>query len=116
LAGLLASLIGMMNLFARALGGIAGDWAGNRWGLVGRSRLLGLTVCMEGLLMILFSRLTILGPAHGFIPALQIVRLHGVRDYFCDRSADSPTCRRVGFRHCRCGGGNLGAVLAATLF
>ena len=32
LAGFLASLIGMMNLFARALGGIASDWAGRRWG------------------------------------------------------------------------------------
>ena len=63
LAGLLASLIGMMNLFARALGGIAGDWAGGRWGLRGRSCLLGLIVFLEGLLMVLFSRQTILGPA-----------------------------------------------------
>ena len=41
MAGLLASLIGMMNLFARALGGIAGDWAGSKWGLRGRSCIAG---------------------------------------------------------------------------
>jgi NNP family nitrate/nitrite transporter-like MFS transporter len=63
LAGIVASLIGMMNIFARALGGMAGDWAGARWGLEGRSRLLGLTIVFEGLLMVAFSRLTILGPA-----------------------------------------------------
>jgi NNP family nitrate/nitrite transporter-like MFS transporter len=33
LAGILAGVIGMMNIFARTLGGIAGDWAGGRWGL-----------------------------------------------------------------------------------
>lgn len=53
----------MMNLFARALGGIAGDWAGSRWGLIGRTRLLGATIFLEGLLLVLFSRLTILAPA-----------------------------------------------------
>lgn len=54
LAGLLASLIGMMNIFARALGGIAGDWAGNKWGLRGRSSLLGVVIFAEGLAMMLF--------------------------------------------------------------
>ena len=38
-AGLAASLLGMMNLFARALGGIVGDRFGARWGLRGRVRL-----------------------------------------------------------------------------
>ena len=63
LAGFLASLIGMMNLFARAIGGIAGDWAGSKWGLAGRARLLGVTIFLEGLLVVLFSRMTVLGPA-----------------------------------------------------
>lgn len=63
LAGLLASATGMMNLFARALGGIAGDWAGGIWGLRGRSRLLGLVVFAEGVALMMFSRLTSLGSA-----------------------------------------------------
>jgi MFS transporter, NNP family, nitrate/nitrite transporter len=62
-AGLLASATGMMNLFARALGGIAGDWAGGTWGLRGRSLLLGLVVFAEGLALMMFSRLTNLGSA-----------------------------------------------------
>jgi nitrate/nitrite transporter NarK len=58
LAGLLASATGMMNIFARALGGIAGDWAGGMWGLRGRSLLLGLVVFAEGIALTMFSRLT----------------------------------------------------------
>jgi len=48
LAGFLASLTGMMNLFARAIGGMLGDWAGRNWGLFGRSRLLGVAILIEG--------------------------------------------------------------------
>jgi MFS transporter, NNP family, nitrate/nitrite transporter len=115
LAGLLASLIGMMNLFARALGGFAGDWAGNRWGLVGRSRLLGLTVCMEGLLMVLFSRLTILGPAtvsfllFGLFVCMACGITFAIVPLIRPRAVGSVS-GIVG------AGGSLGAVLAATLF
>jgi NNP family nitrate/nitrite transporter-like MFS transporter len=63
IAGILAGLIGMMNIFARALGGIFGDWVGNRSGLQGRSLLLGLVVLLEGSALMLFSRLTNLMPA-----------------------------------------------------
>lgn len=63
IAGLLASLIGMMNIFARALGGIFGDWAGNLWGLQGRSLLLGLVLLAEGLSLVVFSRFNDLLPA-----------------------------------------------------
>jgi NNP family nitrate/nitrite transporter-like MFS transporter len=115
LAGLLASLIGMMNLFARALGGIAGDWAGSRWGLVGRSRLLGLTIFVEGLLMILFSRLTILGGATAafLLFGLFVCMACGVT--FAVVPLIRP--RAVGSVSGIVGaGGNLGAVLAAMLF
>src|SRR5690606_33342231 len=40
-AGIIAGLFGMMNIFARALGGIFGDRAGNRYGLRGRVFILG---------------------------------------------------------------------------
>ena len=115
LAGFLAGLIGMMNLFARALGGIAGDWAGSRWGLAGRSRLLGATICVEGLLMILFSRMTILGPAtvaflcFGLFVCMACGVTFAVVPLIRPRAVGSVS-GIVG------AGGNLGAVLAAMLF
>src|SRR5512143_1345373 len=48
-AGLVAGSFGMMNLFARALGGIVSDRFHQRWGLRGRALLLGTTICCEGL-------------------------------------------------------------------
>ena len=57
MAGLVASLFGMMNLFARALGGIVSDRCNRRWGLRGRGLLLGYTIGAEGLAMMLFSRM-----------------------------------------------------------
>lgn len=115
LAGFLASLIGMMNLFARALGGIAGDWAGNRRGLSGRSRILGLTIFLEGLLMVLFSQLKSLGPATAafLLFGLFVCMACGVT--FAVVPLIRP--RAVGSVSGIVGaGGNLGAVLAALLF
>lgn len=115
LAGLLASLIGMMNLFARALGGIAGDWAGSRWGLSGRSRLLGLTIFLEGVFMVLFSRLKSLGPAttafllFGLFVCMACGVTFAVVPLIRPRAVGSVS-GVVG------AGGNLGAVLAALLF
>jgi len=115
LAGLLASLIGMMNLFARALGGIAGDWAGSRWGLLGRSRLLGVTIFVEGLLMVLFSRLAILGPAtaafllFGLLVCMACGVTYAVVPLIRPQAIGSVS-GIVG------AGGNFGAVLAAMLF
>jgi MFS transporter, NNP family, nitrate/nitrite transporter len=57
-AGLLASLAGAMNLFARAGGGALGDGAGARWELKGKSALLGILLLMEGTMLMVFSRLT----------------------------------------------------------
>lgn len=115
LAGLFASLIGMMNLFARALGGIAGDWAGSHWGLSGRSRLLGLTLFLEGLLMMLFSRLTVLGPAtaafllFGLLVCMACGLTFAVVPLIHPRGIGSVSGIVAA-------GGNLGAVLAAMLF
>lgn len=115
LAGFLASLIGMMNLFARALGGIAGDWAGNRWGLIGRSRLLGLTIFLEGLLMAIFSRMKILGPAtvaflfFGLFVCMACGVTFAIVPLIRPRAVGS-VAGIVG------AGGNLGAVFAAMIF
>ena len=115
LAGFFASLIGMMNLFARALGGMAGDWAGRRWGLPGRSRLLGLTIFVEGGLMVLFSRLTVLGPAtatfllFGLLVCMACGVTYAVVPLIRPQAVGSVS-GIVG------AGGNFGAVLAALLF
>lgn len=115
LAGFLASLIGMMNLFARALGGIAGDWVGSRWGLSGRSRLLGLAIFLEGLFMVLFSRLRVLAPAtvafllFGLFVCMACGVTFAVVPLIRPRAVGSVS-GIVG------AGGNLGAVLAALLF
>ena len=115
LAGILASLIGMMNLFARALGGMMGDWIGGRWGLQGRSRLLGAVIVLEGLAMTLFSRLT------AFVPAIAAFFLFGL--LVC--MACGVTYAIVPLIHPRAigsvagivgAGGNCGAVFAAMLF
>ena len=59
-AGLVASLFGLMNLFARSLGGLFGDRAGMRWGLRGRVYFLGAALLVEGCALILFSQMTFL--------------------------------------------------------
>jgi len=115
LAGLLASLIGMMNLFARAFGGIAGDWAGSKWGLSGRTRLLGVTIFLEGLLLVLFSRMTILGPATAAFLLLGLFVCMACGVTFAVVPLIRP--RAVGSVSGIVGaGGNLGAMLAAMLF
>ncbi len=114
-AGFLASLIGMMNLFARALGGIAGDWAGGRWGLRGRSLLLGATIFFEGLAMALFSRLTNLVSATVSFLAFGLLVCMACGVTFAVVPLVRP--RAVGSVSGIVGaGGNFGAVLAAMFF
>jgi MFS transporter, NNP family, nitrate/nitrite transporter len=115
LAGILASLIGMMNIFARALGGMMGDWIGGRWGLQGRSLLLGCVIFFEGLAMTLFSRLTAFVPAivaffmFGLLVCMACGVTYAVVPLIRPRAIGS-VAGIVG------AGGNFGAVLAAMLF
>ena len=62
-AGLIAGSFGLMNLFARALGGMLSDRWAQRGGLHGRAMLLGGVLLLEGLALLTFSRMTSLGPA-----------------------------------------------------
>lgn len=59
-AGLIAGLFGLMNLFARALGGIASDKINKIYGLKGRAVVLGIFLFLEGIGIIMFSQTTLL--------------------------------------------------------
>ncbi|TMW61147.1 hypothetical protein Poli38472_013610 [Pythium oligandrum] len=61
-AALLASTFGLMNMFARALGGLASDHMNRRLGMRGRLVVQFFTLCMLGVFVIVLSRLRSLGP------------------------------------------------------
>ena len=65
LAGIVAGSFGLMNLFARALGGFASDRAAAFFGIKGRAVLLGATIFLEGIALATFSRITVLPAAIG---------------------------------------------------
>ncbi len=71
-AGAAAMLFGLMNVFARTLGGWFGDLFGGRSGLKGRVRWLFVAVFCEGLCLMLFSRMSVLAYA---LPALILFSL-----------------------------------------
>jgi NNP family nitrate/nitrite transporter-like MFS transporter len=54
-AGFWAGIFGTMNLFARALGGIFSDKAGNKFGLRGKGIFLASMLLMEGIGIIVFA-------------------------------------------------------------
>lgn len=55
-AGFWAGIFGFMNLFARALGGIAADKVHRKYGMRGKGVLLGVLLILEGIGIILFAR------------------------------------------------------------
>jgi NNP family nitrate/nitrite transporter-like MFS transporter len=115
MAGVVASTFGMMNLFARALGGIVSDRCSRRWGLRGRVLLLGCTIAGEGLAMMLFSRMRLLPLAIGSMMFMGLfVKMSNGANYsivpFINKRALGAVAGIVG------AGGNAGAVLAGFLF
>ncbi|UXP33300.1 MFS transporter [Reichenbachiella agarivorans] len=64
-AGIIAALFGLMNLFARSMGGWLGDKFSTTGGLSGRVKWLVMVLFAEGLALILFSRMDMLGLAIG---------------------------------------------------
>lgn len=114
-AGLIASLFGLMNLFARTLGGVFGDKFGQVWGLSGRVKWLFVVLFCEGLSLMLFSQMSVLSLA---IPALVVFSLFvqmsegatfSVMPFINPRALGS-VAGIVG------AGGNAGAVAAGFLF
>ena len=55
-AGFWAGVFGFMNIFARALGGIAADRVGHRFGLRGKGILLAAVLLLEGIGLIFFAQ------------------------------------------------------------
>lgn len=114
-AGLVAGLFGGMNIFARALGGWVSDRCGLRWGLRGRTLLLGATIFLEGLALMLFSQVRWLPLAVvSMLVAGLFVKMSNGATYsvvpFVNKRALGAVAGIVG------AGGNIGAVLAGLLF
>ena len=114
-AGIVAGTFGMMNLFARALGGLVSDRFHKRWGLRGRAMLLGATIFGEGLALVLFSQMRLLPFA---IAAMMLtglfIKMSNGATYslvpFVNKRALGAVAGIVG------AGGNVGSVLAGFLF
>ncbi|MCF6343440.1 MAG: MFS transporter [Devosiaceae bacterium] len=114
-AGLVAASFGLMNIFARTLGGIFGDNFGSLWGLKGRSFWLFIVILGEGLALMLFSQMSVLFLA---IPTLILFSLF-------TQMAEGATYSVVPFINKKAlgavagivgAGGNTGAVAAGFLF
>ena len=114
-AGLIAGLFGLMNIFARTLGGVLGDKAGIRFGLRGRVMFLGVVLLLEGLALALFSQMSALLLAVGGMLVFSLfVQMSEGATYsvvpFINRNALGSVAGIVG------AGGNAGAVAAGFLF
>lgn len=114
-AGLVAGLFGLMNIFARTLGGYYGDKFGIKWGLSGRVRWLFITLFCEGIALIIFSQMTTLGLAIGTMILFSLfVQMSEGATYsvvpFINKRALGSVAGIVG------AGGNAGAMAAGFLF
>ena len=115
MAGILAGAFGFMNLFARAVGGIVADKIGNKYGMIGKGRLLAALLAMEGIGMALFANSGSLVAAviTMLLFAMFLKMANGVTYAivpFVNRKAIGSVSGIVG------AGGNVGAVLAGFLF
>ncbi len=114
-AGLVAGLFGLMNIFARTLGGFISDKFVQTGGLKGRVRWLFIALFVEGFALLLFSQMRVLALA---IPAMIVfslfVQMSEGATYsvvpFINKKALGSVAGIVG------AGGNMGAVCAGFLF
>jgi NNP family nitrate/nitrite transporter-like MFS transporter len=114
-AGLVAGSFGVLAIFARTLGGYAGDRVGRRVGLKGRVATLALVLAAEGVALIVFSRMTFLPLAvatlvvFGLFTHMSAGATYAVAP-FVRRDAVGAVTGIIG------AGGNAGAVAAGFLF
>ncbi len=114
-AGMLASLFGLMNLFARTLGGYLADCFGKWFGLGGRVKWLFIAIYCEGIALMWFSQMRSLSWAVGTLIVFSVfVQMAEGATFavvpFVNRRAMGSVCGMVG------AGGNVGAVLGGLLF
>jgi NNP family nitrate/nitrite transporter-like MFS transporter len=114
-AGIVAGSFGLMNVFARALGGMTSDRCHARWGLRGRTALLAATIALEGIALMCFSQAVWLPLAICclLISGLFIKMSNGATYAvvpFVNKRALGAVAGIVG------AGGNVGAVFAGFLF
>jgi len=115
LAGLLASIFGWLNIFARAVGGIVSDKIGKRHGFRGKVSLLAVLLLLEGIGIMLFSK------SGGIVAAISMMFFFGL----CLKMANGATYSIVPFINQKAvgsvagivgAGGNVGAMLIGFLF
>jgi NNP family nitrate/nitrite transporter-like MFS transporter len=115
MAGLLASIFGWLNIFARALGGFISDKTGKRFGFNGKVNLLIILLLLEGAGIIFFAK------AGGVVMAIFMMFFFGL----CLKMANGATYSIVPFINSKTvgsvagivgAGGNIGAMLIGFLF
>lgn len=115
IAGILAGAFGFMNLFARAIGGIVADKVGNKYGMIGKGRLLAILLALEGIGMALFANSgSLVAAVITMLCFAMFLKMANGVTYaivpFVNQKAIGSVSGIVG------AGGNVGAVLAGFLF
>ena len=114
-AGIIAGLFGLMNIFARTLGGIFSDICAVKIGLRGRVWFMGAVLLAEGIALVVFSQMSVLPLAiMSMIVFSLFVQMSEGATYavvpFINKKALGGVAGIVG------AGGNAGAVAAGFLF
>ncbi|WP_417330906.1 MFS transporter [Halomonas cupida] len=114
-AGLIAGLFGLMNIFARTMGGVLSDLFARRGGLRGRVRWLFIALLCEGVALMFFSQMQVLALAIGIMLVFSLfVQMAEGATFgvvpFINQRALGAVAGIVG------AGGNAGAVAAGFLF
>ncbi|MEJ2061048.1 MAG: MFS transporter [Gammaproteobacteria bacterium] len=115
MAGLIAGLFGLMNIFARTLGGVFSDRFARSLGLKGRVYFLFMALLIEGMALMLFSQMgsIVLAVSTMILFSLFVQMSEGATFGlvpFMNRKALGAVAGIVG------AGGNAGAVAAGFLF
>lgn len=113
-AGLAAGLFGLMNIFARTLGGYISDRFVKKGGLKGRVKWLFIALLIEGVALVCFSRMSVLAMAIPMMIVFSLfVQMSEGATYsvvpFINKKALGAVSGIVG------AGGNMGAVAAGFL-
>ncbi|KAF1781495.1 P-loop containing nucleoside triphosphate hydrolase [Phytophthora cactorum] len=114
-AATVASSFGLMNMFARALGGLASDAVNHRLGMRGRQRVQFTLLCVLGALVIILSQLDSLGACVALYVLVAIAAqatggsTYGIVPYLNEEHTGTVN-GLVG------AGGNLGGVIYGIIF